>query len=587
MTGARRLASAASVLASLLLIASTAHAADGNLPGGTSISAEIATPAAGALIASPPGDVALTGGASIGQGVPIANTTLVYVVDTSGSTGPFGLAGCGGDQNGDGTADTILDCEIAAGIALNQDAVAAGTVGEVGAVFFNSNATIRDVDPGAGTAGLTGPGTDSDASGDPDIEEVLRSAVDGGPSALTNFEAAVQQACSLVQQSTNPNNIVVFLSDGVATTGSNAVDDLPCAPTAATFRTFAVGSGSDCDTDNGGRGSLQQIADATGGDCTEVENVADLPDVIPGVIDSELTELQLSVDGGAPVDISSSATPALPQTGPANVTFATTVPGLAPGEHTLCVTATGTDGGGEGSVQDCVDLVVADIVLTPATATNELGDPAQATHTVTALVEAGADGGVAGVDVSFAITAGPNDAVADVTATTDAGGEAGFTYTAVQGPAGLGTDAIEACFTDDQGTAACDTATKEWVDTTAPVAACSPTSNPAGKTVPSAGDNPSSGQNPDGFYVLTATDAVDPDPTLSLSDTGSAAVFGPFADGTTIKLTQAAGATPGQKDGPGVVDHRITVNGDGSLTATDASGNVSDPVFCKVPQPPK
>lgn len=83
--------------------------------------------------------------------------------------------------DGDGSGNTILDCEIAAGRALNQQAIAAGAVGEVGVVFFDSGATIRDVDPATpGTRGLTGPATDASGSGSPDVEEVPRSANDGG-----------------------------------------------------------------------------------------------------------------------------------------------------------------------------------------------------------------------------------------------------------------------------------------------------------------------------------------------------------------------------------------------------------------------
>ena len=126
---------------------------------------------------------------------------------------------------------------------------------------------------------------------------------------------AVQQACALVQTSTNPNNIVVFLSDGEATEGGAIANDLPCGPTTATFYTFAVGSGSSCSNTGNGRGSHAQIAAETGGTCTNVTNVASLPNVVPGVIGSRLTELTLTVDGGAPQDISATATPSLPQNG--------------------------------------------------------------------------------------------------------------------------------------------------------------------------------------------------------------------------------------------------------------------------------
>lgn len=415
-----------------------------------------------------------------------------------------------------------------------------------------------------------------------EIEDRLQTAGIGGN---TNFEAAVQQACALVQQSTNPNNIVVFLSDGEATAGANAINDLPCSPQDATFHTFAVGSGSSCANTGGGRGSLAQIAAATGGTCTNVTNVANLPGVVPGIIASQLTKLELTVDGGAPQDISGSASPGLPQAGPASVSYSTTVPGLAPGNHTLCVTAHGSDGGGAGSVTHCHDVVVASITLAPATENNELGTPGQ-THTVTATVAAGADGGVSGVTVGFSIGSGPNAGASD-SATTNAAGEATFTYTATQGLAGLGTDTIEGCFTDSQSTTVCDQAQKRWIDTTAPTVTCEPTTNPSGDNVPSAGDNPKAGQNPDGFYVLTATDAVDPSPQLTLADSASPATFGPFASGTKIKLTQAPGATPTQKPGTGVIDWQIRTKGDGALTATDASGNTSAPVSCKVAPAPK
>ena len=91
---------------------------------------------------------------------------------------------------------------------------------------------------------------------------------------------------------------------------------------------------------------------------------------------------------------------------------------------------------------------------------------------------------------------------------------------------------------------------------------------------------------PDGFYLLSANDAVDPNPQIRVHDTGSSFVAGPYHDGTKIKLAQAPGATPGTKPGPGVIDWKITLNGDASVTATDSSGNTTT-VSCKVSPPPK
>jgi hypothetical protein len=115
-----------------------------------------------------------------------------------------------------------------------------------------------------------------------------------------------------------------------------------------------------------------------------------------------------------------------------------------------------------------------------------------------------------------------------------------------------------------------------------------PTTNPSGNNVPPAGTGTgNSGQNPDGFYELVAVDNVDPAPQIFLEDEVSGMVFGPFQSGTKIKHTQAPGATPSQKPGPGVIDWHITIQGDALVYATDASGNTSDPITCRVPPPPR
>jgi len=245
--------------------------------------------------------------------------------------------------------------------------------------------------------------------------------------------------------------------------------------------------------------------------------------------------------------------------------------------------------GGEGSVTECIDATVADITLEPEWAKNDLGDPeADKTHTVTATVAAGADGGVEGVDVSFEIRSGPNAGAAAM-ATTDANGEATFTYDALVSLAGLGIDVIEACFTDDLGVMACDTAEKEWVDETPPEAWCEEGTNPSGKNIPKS-------NNPDGFYELWAQDFLDPDPDVFLEDTGSAMVFPPdgaFTVGTKIKYTEAPGTTPrmkkmGSEKGQGnAVNWHILGNGDACVFATDASENTSECIPCLVPPPPK
>jgi hypothetical protein len=580
----------------VLAFAGAASAVDGNLPGGTSIAVDITAPADGAVKVFPPGNIELEGTASVGAGVPVPNTGFIYVVDGSGSS--VGSAGgdCGPDQNpGDPEAaeDEIIDCEIAAVIALNDEVTSLGTVGQVAMTLFAGASVTADATPAGGDDPVIAPGADANTNGTPDVEEVLHSiriaefpAEDSGfwqftvkptPDIFgTDFADAAAAACGLAGGLTTPIKQVIFLSDGLANAGADVTTVLPCG--GVVFQTFAVGALSSCAGDPNGLGSLQEIANLTGGSCFEIDDPSDLPEsIVPAVIQSQLVSLELSVDGLPFVDISGSSSVPLPAAGPVSVTYDHLVPGLAPGIHELCVRANGTDGGGAGSVTECIEVTVATIDAGDD-AINELGTPGQ-THTVTATVEAGADGGVAGVTVDFLILSGPN-AGASGSDVTDVNGEATFTYVATQGPAGLGTDVIRACFTDEQDDTVCDTAEKLWQDTTPPVAACRPTTNPSGNNVPG-------GSNEDGFFVLLASDAVDPDPEIFIHDSASSFVAGPFPSGTTIKLIQSPGGKPSVTPGPGVIDWRVRLNGDALLIAVDDSGNESDPVACLVPPPPK
>ena len=88
----------------LVILGSTAvrpvAAAEGNLPGGTSLTVELTGPADAAVIPAGTDSLAVAGTASIGQGPTLANTLIVYVLDVSGSVNTVG-EGCGGDANGE------------------------------------------------------------------------------------------------------------------------------------------------------------------------------------------------------------------------------------------------------------------------------------------------------------------------------------------------------------------------------------------------------------------------------------------------------------------------------------------------------
>jgi hypothetical protein len=117
-----------------------------------------------------------------------------------------------------------------------------------------------------------------------------------------------------------------------------------------------------------------------------------------------------------------------------------------------------------------------------------------------------------------------------------------------------------------------------------PKVTCRQGTNPSGKKVPGAGKGE---ENPDGFFQLLAKDNCDPNPKIYVRDSGSSFIAGPFANGDQVKITQTPGGKPRQNPGPGVLKAHIFLRGDGLLYATDADGNVSPQVPCRVPPPPK
>lgn len=346
------------VAGAILLAAAPVYAVDGNLPGGTAISVAINSPANGAVL--PPGPVAVTGTASVGTGVPVANTSLIYVVDVSGSTASPGAPSCG----------TILQCEKAAALALNAQAQD-GTIGEVGLVVFGQAAATADVSPNGGDQLITGPSTDANGNGVRDIEEVISSVTEGGVGLFTgespgggstNFADGLAKARTVAEAATKARKVVVYLSDGLANTGGSINAPLAGIADNIDIYTFAVGGGADCNnTGNNGEGSLEQITAATvpGGHCVQVTDVGSLPDILPGIISSSLNTLTMQVNGGAFNPISNAdITPDLPGAGPANVTYSTMTAALGAGTHTICVRANGSDGGGAGFVTDCKTIVI-------------------------------------------------------------------------------------------------------------------------------------------------------------------------------------------------------------------------------------
>ncbi|MFI7673048.1 choice-of-anchor P family protein [Actinophytocola sp. NPDC049390] len=345
--------SGSSAFMAMALFTGTAVAVDGQLPGGTAISVTIDSPADNTVF--PQGPVTVEGTASVGEAAVVKDTALTYVVDVSGST----AASC------DGSARTVLQCEVQASQALNALAAdPASPVGTVGAVIFGSSAAVADVRPADGDQVLTGPATDDNSNGTRDVEEVLGSMSQGHVGEFserdvvtgTYFPDAVVKATTVTDAQNESRKIVAFLSDGASIGDVNSA--LDAVPANVDIHTFAVGTGSACQS-GPYSDSLQLIADRTGGECTHVPDPANLPDVLPDLLASELSSLTASVDGGPAAPVTA-ISPGLPQNGPATVDYSYATGPLASGTHEICVTAHGEDNGGNGSVTDCVTVIVND-----------------------------------------------------------------------------------------------------------------------------------------------------------------------------------------------------------------------------------
>jgi hypothetical protein len=130
-----RLVGLAALVCALVFVAG-AGGATSPLPGGTSLDVTITSPTDGATLADAP--FTLSGTAVIGQGTPVANTLLIYVVDISGSTSAVtaSATACPDQNYYDVAAGTTLDCELVAVKSANQEAVTQGTVSQVGVVAF-------------------------------------------------------------------------------------------------------------------------------------------------------------------------------------------------------------------------------------------------------------------------------------------------------------------------------------------------------------------------------------------------------------------------------------------------------------------
>jgi hypothetical protein len=400
----------------LLAIAAGA-ATTTTLPGGTGFTVAVAAPTAGAVL---PEATAFTvqGHATIGTAAPVANTYLVTAIDVSGSTFTGVSTSACGNQNPshDLTPNTVLDCELAAALALNNEAATQGTVAQVGLIGFagrntfaaplNDEAFVLDLSAAGGAQSFTPPAADAPANGTRDVNEVIGSSynqniagtsgVPGGASYTgftaftpftspgnTNYWAAVTQIRNLFAAApAGVTKVAVILSDGDSNVGGphdEHVESALATISGIKIYTFAIGTAASCRGSGAPNyGTLQTISDVTGATCTHIANPGDAAGIVPDAIGSQITTPQLS-DGG--VTYGAPDGPPVPAFhGPGSLDFQKVFPAAAatPGPHQLCARARGADGGGSISLPDCIGVsILARPVVTTGGSGGVLGSTAE------------------------------------------------------------------------------------------------------------------------------------------------------------------------------------------------------------------
>jgi len=205
------------------------------------------------------------------------DTSMVFVIDRSGSTCDVPNLGCALDENLDFQVDDVLDCEILSILGLIDKVRAEGTVSHVGLVSFSS--LLNDIQP----ATIELPLTDiniMDSNLVHAIENSIRAIDCGG---ATNYAAGVEKACEVIDASTTEDNVVVFISDGLPTRGGAPAN---FCNKKTIFHTIALGEDTTCNSVDTPT-SLAKIAASTEGTCQEVENVPEIRLILKQIADTK------------------------------------------------------------------------------------------------------------------------------------------------------------------------------------------------------------------------------------------------------------------------------------------------------------
>lgn len=175
------------------------------------------------------------------------NPDIVFAIDISLSALDSFQGSPVGDLNKDFYSNSILDAEIAAFKALNQQLIRQGfgETARVSIVKFAGSSSTVDMNPAlTGIQLTTNPSADNDRNGILDVEEALtRLSIDYG----TDFEDALKSTITVFNtlKTTPGNGNLVFLSDGANLLGGPIADEVATLKgLGINLSAFGVGSGA-------------------------------------------------------------------------------------------------------------------------------------------------------------------------------------------------------------------------------------------------------------------------------------------------------------------------------------------------------
>jgi trimeric autotransporter adhesin len=384
--------------------------------------------------------------------------TYIFLIDTSASTIKY-QAQCG--KRGDTWEhNKVLDCEIAAVEEIQRAVLQSGNVDLEGLAWFGTT--------GGKINQLFAPWDQTVGKRDSLlIENVRRLVADG----VTNYEEGVIQACELARSpmNDNPNTVIIMVSDGKPNRGQSVKDLIQTNCANAIFQNFAVTELADCnaiDTDGLGPGdapdTLYQIGEYSGGSCTKVPDVTQLPFLLMNLEKTTWDGVRVLINGVEDLNAVITYKDSPGFQGPKETTYDVTF-NLSPGEYEVCLEATSSTSGIPERLQKCTMINV--VSLSSSNENFSVSPTGESTATFDTNIaylgpKTGCSSDLSGKKVTVKTCDGTQTLITDTI--TDTSGKVTIEYSYDDISHTSTPDCLKSCMTDAANNVACTETIIEW-----------------------------------------------------------------------------------------------------------------------------